>query len=848
MNDTIVDEFAFRLDREIGPIIFGGELHLTGWLVDLRGRPINGVRAIVRAPLRKKRMVKARRKRNRPEVAAAYPELRDALASGFLVELKLPFGRSTLTFQVLDERRIWRTFHTTSVTAYPLRVLSRLGLAHTRKHLIFLLQHLFSAKKRDERRQVAASSSTDGARKFKHIELFATSKSNLFIIEIGELVAAGFREIGCTAALHIDEIPKQNPAPDTVQLVVVPHEFYNLFLTLQIERRRARELTRDLVLLCVEQPETVWFQSNLQWAVYARAIADINPLGVSAYRSRALRCHHLQLGYHEMLSAEPRPHQQRVHDIVFLGSLTERRDEFFAEHAEFFSRHHCHIRLVPLGFAKTKATKSYLSTERRNELLSNSKILLNVHYSEQKYFEWHRMLVAIANGCCIITETCEGHGPLVPGKHFVMVDPEFLVPTCEYYLAHPDECARIAQEALAFVRTELRQAQGCSAFLNELAIEDAAARLPGDVVADAAPVPLPRPLFFTLTRHTIFLLGRAMRDDAKEFVGRFSRNGAAQQKQPEPLASPEDTRRTVVAKRQAYRGRLQQQQKAAQRGEAIMETRDNARYAQCDAPALTVIVTLFNYAQFIDECVASVERAASELKAPVEVVIVNDASTDASLAAALRCQERHDLPVRVVDKKYNTGLADARNTGITMARAPFVFILDADNLVFPAAFAQLLAAISADDYAAAFSLLCRFRGTPENRVGLLSYYDWDPQVLVQYPYIDAMAMFRRDALVEAGGYDNELSQIGWFGWEDYDLWLRFAHYGHKIAFVPNILCLYRHHERSMINTTNLFEVELVNHLVTKYPQLVAAFEPREQLFGVERHRVTNLSAAAKPKA
>src|SRR3712207_8954727 len=48
------------------------------------------------------------------------------------------------------------------------------------------------------------------------------------------------------------------------------------------------------------------------------------------------------------------------------------------------------------GFAKTKETRSYLSPERRNELLSQTRILLNVHYSEQKYFEWHRMLLGLA--------------------------------------------------------------------------------------------------------------------------------------------------------------------------------------------------------------------------------------------------------------------------------------------------------------------------------------------------------------------------------------------------------------------------------------------------------------------
>ena len=128
---------------------------------------------------------------------------------------------------------------------------------------------------------------------------------------------------------------------------------------------------------------------------------------------------------------------EREYDITFLGSMTARREEFLAEHAEFFSRHRCHLRLVPLSFAKTKITRSYLPADDRNDLLSQSRILLNLHYSDEKYFEWHRMLTGIANGCCVISEICEGYGALVPGRHFIMVEREDLVPCCEYYLRHP---------------------------------------------------------------------------------------------------------------------------------------------------------------------------------------------------------------------------------------------------------------------------------------------------------------------------------------------------------------------------------------------------------------------------
>ena len=67
--------------------------------------------------------------------------------------------------------------------------------------------------------------------------------------------------------------------------------------------------------------------------------------------------------------------------------------------------------------------------------------------------------------------------------------------------------------------------------------------------------------------------------------------------------------------------------------------------------------------------------------------------------------------------------------------------------------------------AAAYSILSRFQGQPNNRSGLLSYYDWDPRMLVEHPYIDAMALFNRAELIALGGYDNEAfqSRLVWLG-------------------------------------------------------------------------------------
>ena len=80
---------------------------------------------------------------------------------------------------------------------------------------------------------------------------------------------------------------------------------------------------------------------------------------------------------------------------------------------------------------------------------------------------------------------------------------------------------------------------------------------------------------------------------------------------------------------------------------------------------------------------------------------------------------------------------------------------------------------------------------------------------------DSVGIRKEDVVLE-----NEVYKLGWFGWEDYDLWLRIAKAELRMSFLPTLLCLYRHHERAMSNTTNLFERELVAHLFEKHRVLI----------------------------
>ena len=831
--------YFFHLDAQPERVRFSSRMELTGWLFHRRGAAIHGLRAVVRSPLRFARIYSGRRKRSRPAIGAAYPDLPDAATSGFFIDLeRLPLGRCTVELQVKNEKRKWRCIYKTRLTNWSFDWLGRARFTHLQRELVGRLQSRFQTRAPEAaietgeleeiRTRIANAAAVSTPGPIRTVHLFVTSKSNLFIVEIAQLICAGFREAGFGAELFVDRIPEEETPNDTIQMVVTPHEFYNLFFSLQFPEAEIRRRTEQLYLLGTEQPESDWFHSNLVIAPYARAMLDINPLGVAGYRARGLRCCHLPLGYHPLLATTGIvPTVEREIDICLLASLTDRREKFLAAHADFFAARNCHLRLVPIGFAKTETTRSYLSTGERNALLQSSKILLNIHYSELRYFEWHRMLIGLANGCCIITETCEGYAPLIPGRHFVMVEANEVIQACDYYLSHPTEREKIAEAGREFIRQHLTQARNCADCIDQIT-SGRYFSLGEDVTTpDPTPEPLPQDLKQP-GGHDRGLV-QALSQDLRAFFVVETRSPLT----IAPASADESVLALVREKRRGFAQRFAEQETALARGEEPWTILDNDPVRTSAAPGLSVLITLYNYERYIAQCVESLAHAArSGIPGGIEVVVVDDASTDRSLQRTELVQQSSDLPIRIVAKKFNTGLADARNLGLRTARAPYVFILDADNLIFPRALERLYEAISATASAAAYSILSRFQGQPNDRSGLLSYYDWDPRMLVERPYIDAMALFDREQLIALGGYDNELFKVGWFGWEDYELWLRMAAAHLEAKMVPNILCLYRHHESAMSRTTNLFEVELVRHLITRYQRLIDEYPPKDQIFGI----------------
>jgi glycosyltransferase involved in cell wall biosynthesis len=244
--------------------------------------------------------------------------------------------------------------------------------------------------------------------------------------------------------------------------------------------------------------------------------------------------------------------------------------------------------------------------------------------------------------------------------------------------------------------------------------------------------------------------------------------------------------------------------------DTLFDTQGMPSYGSGDV-CVSVIVTLFNYGKFLPECLTSV---AAQTHGRLELIVVDDCSGDDSVKIAIAWLEQNASRferARLRSHKKNQGLSQARNTAFAASRGPYVFVLDADNLIYPRAISRLLEALQDANAAVAYSQLEMF----DEAWGLGLADVWNRDYFKRSNYVDAMALVAKFAWAEVGGY-TPMDQ----GWEDYDLWCKFIERDFQGIFVPEILSRYRVHAASMLRTvTNVASSRVRHAMISMHPWL-----------------------------
>ncbi len=91
-------------------------------------------------------------------------------------------------------------------------------------------------------------------------------------------------------------------------------------------------------------------------------------------------------------------------------------------------------------------------------------------------------------------------------------------------------------------------------------------------------------------------------------------------------------------------------------------------------PKISVIIPVFNSSKWLKECLSNV---INQTLKEIEIICVNDGSTDSSLKILLKYLKK-DSRIVIVDKE-NGGVSSARNEGLKIASGKFIMFLDNDD-------------------------------------------------------------------------------------------------------------------------------------------------------------------------
>lgn len=576
-------------------------------------------------------------------------------------------------------------------------------------------------------------------------------------------MAKAVAQEGADVAVAQERFP---PLDETTAYVVVPHEFFPL--APDAGGPTPQHLDRTIGF-CVEQPGTVWFEETCRYSRPLGAVVDIRASVVPELRAWGLAAEHFQLGYSREWDHWDRDENvARPVDVLYLGSAEGRRDRLLASYAETLWARQARL-LIPSEAPKTAPLANYLMGDAKYRQLAGAKCLLNMHRTGANRFEWVRALESICNGCVVITEHSLDLAPLVPAEHLVSARGENLALLADHLLDDPARLAELRLAGYDFVRSELSMAPAVErliAIAESVVKRSRSLRIRGGTA-------LPEPSLAG-TPNAIVEAVRAELKPVRSALKRLA-------------IETDEARRQLEALRSPHAG--------PQRGEPSPRVVTETPAYRAVLPRVSVGVSLRNYEREVVDALDSV--AASDYR-DYEIVVIDDCSSDGSVAVVQEALAgRPWMPAVLLEHPLNRGLGRTRNAINAHARGEFVFVLDADNAVYPTALGRLVDALDHDPAAMfAFGMLAGERGGVPD--GLISGQPWDPARLATDNYIDAMALIRRERLIELGGFSEDPRLVGF---EDYDLWCRLAEQGEYGVQVPEILGRYRVSEDSMLSLT-----------------------------------------------
>lgn len=204
------------------------------------------------------------------------------------------------------------------------------------------------------------------------------------------------------------------------------------------------------------------------------------------------------------------------------------------------------------------------------------------------------------------------------------------------------------------------------------------------------------------------------------------------------------------------------------------------------SPAVSVVMSVYNGERFLHEAVDSV---LAQSFSDFELLVVDDGSTDST--ARILAEYASSDPRVIVHRQANQGSPAALNLGFSLARAPLVARMDADDVAVPDRLERQQRFLAEHETVALLGGAVTLVDESGRAFAEVQYPLSDAEIREAFayttPFVHSAVMLRKETFERLGGYRPIFDPA-----EDVDLWLRIAE-GYELANLTELVVRYRMH-------------------------------------------------------
>lgn len=236
-------------------------------------------------------------------------------------------------------------------------------------------------------------------------------------------------------------------------------------------------------------------------------------------------------------------------------------------------------------------------------------------------------------------------------------------------------------------------------------------------------------------------------------------------------------------------------------------------------PQISVILSVFNDDDFIEECIKSI---LTQTFSDFELIIIDDDSYDKTSNIIRKFSDNR---IKIIKNQQNIGLTCSLNKAIKTAQGKYIARIDADDIALPNRLeCQFRFLENNPDYnlcGGQVNFISENGSVKKKSTMTIHFHEIVATIFVQNPIIHSTAFFRKHIFDKLGGYDQNLKRS-----QDYDLWFRFLDTG-KITNLPDLILCYRSHQNNITSQHYHEQENTAIKILQKYYKKISGFIPHQ---------------------